>query len=67
MRSEETTHASVARRALCGCLEITAEVSASAVLRKHWGGNAAALLGAFHLKEGTQSMFGKNHVLQVDA
>ena len=29
MRSEETIHASVASHALCGCLEITAEVSAS--------------------------------------
>lgn len=27
MRSEETTHTSVASHALCGCLEITAELS----------------------------------------
>lgn len=50
MRSEETSDASVASHALCGCLEIAAKVSARAVLPKRWGGNAAALLGAFGLK-----------------
>jgi len=66
MRSEETTCASIVTHALCGCLEITAEVSASTVLLKRWSDNAAAL-GAFCLRQRTQRMFGKNHVLQVDA